>query len=134
MTDDPRVQQLLDELLASTATPEEVCKSCPELLPVVRKRWRRVRRLSGDLDALFPPSDDALPPTQGSELPQVPGYEVEAVLGRGGMGIVYRAKHFRLNRLVALKMLLFGPCAPPQERARVQRHAEAAAPRKQPEI
>ena len=33
MPDDPRVQQLLDELLDSQATPEEVCGSCPELLP-----------------------------------------------------------------------------------------------------
>src|SRR5258708_3045837 len=127
MTDDPRVQQLIDELLASTATPEEVCKSYPELLSVVRKRWRRVRRLSADLDALFPPSDDALPPPQGSELPQVPGYEVEAVLGRGGMGIVYRARHLRLNRLGGLKMLLFGACAPPQERIRFKGEAQAGA-------
>src|SRR5258708_25677462 len=134
MTDDPRVQQLIDELLASTATPEEVCKSYPELLSVVRKRWRRVRRLSADLDALVPPADDALPPPQGSELPQVPGYEVEAVLGRGGMGIVYRARHLRLNRLVALKMLLFGACATPQERARFQREAEAVARLKHPNI
>jgi serine/threonine-protein kinase len=62
MSDDPRVQQLLDELLASQATPEEVCASCPELLPVVRKRWRRMCRVLADLDALFPPPD--LPATQ----------------------------------------------------------------------
>jgi serine/threonine-protein kinase len=30
---DPRLQQLFDELLDSQATPEEVCVSCPELLP-----------------------------------------------------------------------------------------------------
>ena len=134
MTDDPRVQQLIDELLASPATPEEVCKSCPELLPVVRKKWRRVRRLSADLDALFPPLDDAVPPPQGTDLPLVPGYEVEAILGRGGMGIVYRARHLRLNRLVALKMLLAGAYATPQERARFQREAEAVARLQHPNI
>src|SRR6266478_1335410 len=134
MTDDPRVQQLLDELLGSDTTPEAVCKSCPELLPVVRKRWRRVRRLSADLDALFPPSDDAVPPLQGTVLPQVPGYEVQAVVGRGGMGIVFRAKHLRLNRVVALKMLLVGACATPQERARFQREAEAVAKLHHPNI
>src|SRR5258707_9616065 len=134
MTDDPRVQQLLDELLGSDTTPEAVCTSCPELLPVVRRKWRRVRRLSADLDALFPPSDDALPPPQGSELPQVPGYEVQAILGRGGMGIVYRARHLRLNRLVALKMLLAGAYASPQERARFQREAEAVARLQHPNI
>ena len=38
--DDPRVQALLEELLDSNATPEQVCADCPELLPVVRARWR----------------------------------------------------------------------------------------------
>src|SRR6266581_9142551 len=126
MADDPRVQQLLDELLDSHATPEELCGSCPELLPVVRNRWRQMRRLRADLDVLFPPSDDRTPyPSEDTGLPRVPGYEVEAVLGRGGMGIVYRARHLRLNRLVALKMLLGSACATPQERARFQREAEA---------
>ncbi len=134
MTDDPRVQQLLDELIGSHTTPEAVCKSCPELLPVVRKKWLRVRRLSADLDAVFPPGDDAAPSLQETALPQVPGYEVEAVLGRGGMGIVFRAKHLRLNRLVALKMLLAGAYAAPYERARFQREAEAVARLQHPNI
>jgi serine/threonine-protein kinase len=43
MSDDPRVQQLLDELLDAHATPEEVCAMCPELLPVVRDRWLQMR-------------------------------------------------------------------------------------------
>jgi serine/threonine-protein kinase len=60
-------------------------------------------------------------------LPQVPGYEVEAVLGRGGMGVVYKARHLRLKRTVALKMLLVGAYAGPRERARFQREAEAVA-------
>src|SRR5262249_5885610 len=51
----------------------------------------------------------------------------EAVLGRGGMGVVYQARHLRLNRPVALKMMLGGAYAGPQERARFQREAEAGA-------
>ena len=58
---------------------------------------------------------------------EIPGYDVEALLGRGGMGVVYKARHRRLNRLVALKMLIAGAYAGPTERARFQREAEAVA-------
>ena len=52
MTDNPRMQELLDKLLSSQATPEQVCKSCPELLPEIRKRWRQMCRVRAELDAL----------------------------------------------------------------------------------
>jgi serine/threonine-protein kinase len=135
MSDDPRVQQLLDELLDSDATPETVCESCPELLPVVRTRWQQMRRLRAHLDALFPLSDAPAPqPVEGVTLPSIPGYEVEAVLGRGGMGVVFRARHVGLNRLVALKMVVGGAYARPQELARFLREAEAEASLRHPHI
>jgi eukaryotic-like serine/threonine-protein kinase len=78
MTNDPRVQQLIDQLLDSHATPEEVCASCPKLLPEVCKRLRGMRRVLADLDVLFPPPTepnspphDATPPLQGAALPAV---------------------------------------------------------------
>jgi serine/threonine-protein kinase len=91
--------------------------------------------VKADLHALFPtPGSDAGPGAEtsvpwhtGDELPRIPGYEVEALLGRGGMGLVYKARHLRLNRSVALKMLITGAYAGPHERARFQREAEAAA-------
>jgi serine/threonine-protein kinase len=135
MTDDSRIQQLLDELLNSETTPEEVCKSCPELLPVVRARWQQLCRLQADLDALFPPAEKTMPQqTGGLTLPRVPGYQVESVLGRGGMGVVYKARHLRLNRLVALKMALTGAHAEPRELERFQREAEAMAGLRHPNI
>jgi serine/threonine-protein kinase len=67
-------------------------------------------------------------------LPQIPGYEVEAVLGRGGMGIVFRARHLRLNRPVALKMVLAGAYAGPREKERFQRESEAAARLRHPNV
>ena len=127
MTDDPRLQQLLDELLDSRCTPEEVCGSCPELLPEVRERWRQMNRVQAELDLLFPPRSVLALPLTATDLPQVPGYEVESVLGRGGVGVVYRARHLRLDRPVALKMLLAGAYAAPHERERFQREAEAEA-------
>src|SRR5262245_33988692 len=54
MPDEPRVQELLAELLDRQATPEEVCGVCLELLPVVRERWRQICRARAELDALFP--------------------------------------------------------------------------------
>jgi serine/threonine-protein kinase len=135
MTDDSRVQQLLDELLDSDATAEEVCASCPELLPAVRDRWQRMRRLRDDLDCLFPSPDQPTPPPADEPvLPRIPGYEVEGVLGHGGMGIVFRARHLRLNRPVAVKMLLAGGYAGPRERGRFQREAEAVAALRHPNV
>src|SRR5690349_11121191 len=107
MSDDPRVECLLDELANSHATPEEVCRECPDLLPTVRDQWRRIRQLDAGLNALFPPRDATVAfSPDAMDLPRIPGYEVDSVLGHGGMGIVFRARHLGLNRLVALKMAL----------------------------
>jgi eukaryotic-like serine/threonine-protein kinase len=127
-----RVELLLEEILDSGRTPEEVCVSWPELLSEVRRRWQQMCAVDAELDALFPSTLDpngasAAPWDAGADLPQIPGYAVEAMLGRGGMGIVYKARHLRLNRTVALKMLLAGAYAGPPERARFQREAEAVA-------
>jgi len=68
------------------------------------------------------------------KLPEVPGFEVLDVLGRGGMGIVYRARHLQLGRLVALKMILPGRELSPGIMARFLNEARVVARFQHPHI
>jgi len=61
-------------------------------------------------------------------------YHIESELGRGGMGIVYRAKDTKLNRTVAIKVLPSAALATEDDRARFYREAQAAAQLHHPSI
>jgi serine/threonine-protein kinase len=140
MAGSPRVFGLLEEMLDSGQTPEEVCRDCLELLPEVSERWREFCRIDAEVGAMLP--ENPIPTVVGATaivphapgLPRVPGYELEAVLGHGGMGAVYKARHLRLNRVVALKMALAGVYASPDDRKRFQREAEAVAGLRHPNV
>jgi formylglycine-generating enzyme required for sulfatase activity/tRNA A-37 threonylcarbamoyl transferase component Bud32 len=67
-------------------------------------------------------------------LPDIPGYVVEAEIARGGMGVVYRARHLRLNRPAAIKMILGGKYHDPMARVRFLVEAEAVAALDHPHV
>ena len=73
-----------------------------------------------------------LPPQTLPE--RIGSYVLLGEIGRGGMGVVYRAHHEHLRRDVALKMLLAGPSADRGERIRFRAEAEAVARLQHPHI
>jgi tetratricopeptide (TPR) repeat protein/tRNA A-37 threonylcarbamoyl transferase component Bud32 len=80
------------------------------------------------------PSAEKAAGPKPSRFPSIPGYEILDELGRGGMGVVYKARHVKLNRIVALKMISPGKDAGPESVARFRNEVEALARLQHPNI
>jgi serine/threonine-protein kinase len=91
---------------------------------------------TGDFSSDVEPVPDSQPSEEKASRrpPTVPGYEITGILGRGGMGVVYKAVQSGLKRAVALKMILSGEHASAMQIARFSAEARAVALIKHPGI
>jgi serine/threonine protein kinase len=150
--DEIRLEYFLDKFHSDKTSGKdpvvtELCRDYPELADELARRIGVLQRFEKMADSIgddltapaeVPQPDSAITANPfrpvGPVWPVVPGYEILAELGRGGMGVVYKARQTHLHRLVALKMILSGNQARAVELMRFRAEAEALAQLKHPNI
>ena len=138
-THDEQLANLLTELTdrvqaGAIVNLEEVCAANPEVAAELRQLWGAVMvaEAAGSISvapaAMTPSGSRYGKAALTLDLPcQLGDYELLEEIGKGGMGVVYRARQISLNREVAVKMILRGQCATSADRRRFRAEAEAVA-------
>ena len=105
----------------------ELCRTNPSLAPELARRIEAVRRVAALLDSPDDTAGYGDAPAADEPAPALPGYGPLEPIGRGGMGVVYKARNLAFDRVEAIKTVRPGDFAGPRELARFQFEAEAAA-------
>ena len=139
-----RLNDLLQEweesvLSGRPLSSTELCRDCPELMADLERALSQLQTLD---QLMFPEryvESSNSPPSSVSQptslrLPSIPGYELIEEIGRGGMGVVYKARQNSLNRLVAIKTLFGGTSWNSSFLSRLQREAKGMSLIKHPHV
>jgi tetratricopeptide (TPR) repeat protein/tRNA A-37 threonylcarbamoyl transferase component Bud32 len=123
---------LIREELGERPDPDDYVGTFPELAERLRLQLEVHEALSfGEIGAI---GWTEPPESHPSSEPHVPGYELLGEIGRGGMGVVYKARQIKPNRLIALKMILEGRFASRLDLLRFANEAELVATLDHPNI
>jgi eukaryotic-like serine/threonine-protein kinase len=132
--------EILDQSLQDTNAADQAHEDTGREMPTIMSSANS--EIESELPTLLPNNESEFRPLTiaGSDSQTVPvehsiaGYDLVRELGRGGMGVVYKAQDQKLKRPVALKMILSGEYASGEEMQRFQIEAEAVAKLQHPQF